>query len=236
MPDMGTSMGHESAPGNDIHSRGTRDHMIDVAERLFAEYGVEAVSLRMVGTEAGQRNNSAAQYHFGSKQGLIEAIIATRSPAVEARRQELVDEYARNAAAADPAALVRLLVVPLAETIDRSRRRIWYLRFLANVIDHPMWEHITEPSKTEQPGLHYMGRQLRQLLPRLSPATFRRRNRWIAIIAFRILADHEYRVATADHAPSTETVVEELVTGLVGLLTAAPVPPDSESGPGRHAG
>lgn len=194
--------------------------MVDVAERLFAEYGVEAVSLRTVGAEAGQRNNSAAQYHFGSKEGLIEAIIAARSPSVEARRQELAEEYVRTGTAIDLAALVRLLVVPLAETIDHAGRRTWYLRFLANVMDHPMWERTPEPPEHEQPALRSMSRELRKLLPHLSAATFRRRSRWMAIIAFRILADHEYQVATAHQPPSTAAVVDELVTSLVALLQA----------------
>ena len=44
----------------------------------------------MLGAAAGQRNNSVAQYHFGSKEGLVEAIIATRSEAIDRRRAELL--------------------------------------------------------------------------------------------------------------------------------------------------
>ena len=47
--------------------------MIDAAERLAAERGMAAMSLREVQAAAGQRNKSAAQYHFGSRAGLIEA-------------------------------------------------------------------------------------------------------------------------------------------------------------------
>ena len=45
-----------------------------VALRLFAQQGVEAVSLRTINTEAGSKNKSAVQYHFGSKLGILEAI------------------------------------------------------------------------------------------------------------------------------------------------------------------
>ncbi|NDZ80673.1 helix-turn-helix transcriptional regulator [Streptomyces sp. SID10853] len=57
----------------------TRGLPIDAAERLFAERGIDAVSLRTVGAEAGQRNTSAAQDHFGSRQALLDAITAARS-------------------------------------------------------------------------------------------------------------------------------------------------------------
>ena len=57
---------------------GAREQMIDAAERLASERGLGAMSLRDVMAEAGQRNKSAAQYHFGSREGLVEAVIEAR--------------------------------------------------------------------------------------------------------------------------------------------------------------
>src|SRR5436309_1601566 len=48
----------------------TPDLILSVAERLFAEHGVDQVSLAQINREAGQRNRSAINYHFGSKQSL----------------------------------------------------------------------------------------------------------------------------------------------------------------------
>lgn len=48
--------------------------LILAAIRVFAEHGVDSVSLRMINREAGHKNNSALHYHFGSKMGLIEAM------------------------------------------------------------------------------------------------------------------------------------------------------------------
>ena len=44
----------------------TAERLLLAAERLFAARGVDGVSLRQVNVEAGQRNLSAAHYHFGS--------------------------------------------------------------------------------------------------------------------------------------------------------------------------
>jgi AcrR family transcriptional regulator len=55
--------------------------MILAAEQPFAENGVDGVSLREIAVAAGQRNNSAAQYHFGTKQGLVEAVFDYQRPA-----------------------------------------------------------------------------------------------------------------------------------------------------------
>jgi AcrR family transcriptional regulator len=66
-----------------------RDRLIDSAEKLFAERGIGAVSLRQINLAAGQRNVAATHYHFGSKEGLIEAVIERRMEGINARRLEL---------------------------------------------------------------------------------------------------------------------------------------------------
>ena len=52
--------------------------LIETAERLFAERGVNAVSLREIGAEAGQRNTGAVRYHFGTKEALVNAVFEHR--------------------------------------------------------------------------------------------------------------------------------------------------------------
>jgi hypothetical protein len=47
----------------------TRRRIIDVAERLFADRGIDGVPLKQIATAAGQANVNAIQYHFGSKSG-----------------------------------------------------------------------------------------------------------------------------------------------------------------------
>ena len=55
-----------------------KEALIRSAERLIAERGLDAVSDREIAREAGQRNNSAVQYHFGDRAGLINAILDYR--------------------------------------------------------------------------------------------------------------------------------------------------------------
>ena len=54
----------------------TKYNLILSALELFAENGVDAVSMRTINNAAGTKNASAVHYHFGSKVGIIEAIIA----------------------------------------------------------------------------------------------------------------------------------------------------------------
>jgi AcrR family transcriptional regulator len=104
-----------------------RSQLLDVAERLFAERGIDAVSLAQILETAGQRNKSAIYYHFGSKEGLIAAIAERRSHALNERRSQLLEDA--RAAGGGIHAFARTLVVPLAELLDDPDNH--YLGFLA---------------------------------------------------------------------------------------------------------
>ncbi|TCT02950.1 TetR/AcrR family transcriptional regulator [Aquabacter spiritensis] len=67
-----------------------RERMLVVAERLFADEGLAAVSVRGI-TAAAQVNLASLHYHFGSKEGLLEAIF-------EARAKPIADERMRRLA------------------------------------------------------------------------------------------------------------------------------------------
>lgn len=109
-----------------------RAQMIDAAERLAAERGLAAMSLREVQAAAGQRNKSAAQYHFGSKEGLVEAVVTARMGAVGARRREVLDA---RGPAPDRQGLVEALVLPLAEHVLAGPSH--WARFLVQAAHDP---------------------------------------------------------------------------------------------------
>jgi AcrR family transcriptional regulator len=69
----------------------TKERLLDVAERLFAEHGFESVSIRSLTAEA-EVNLAAVNYHFGSKEALIEAVVARRVTPINQRRMELLEE------------------------------------------------------------------------------------------------------------------------------------------------
>ena len=69
----------------------SRQQLLNVAESLFLSEGVDTVSLRAIARQAGQKNPSALHYHFGNREGLIEAIVARRFGQQETRRAQLLD-------------------------------------------------------------------------------------------------------------------------------------------------
>lgn len=89
--------------------------MVDIASRLVAEGGWTGLTLRAVQAASGQRNKSAAQYHFGSREGLIEAVLVSGMTPVNSRRQQMLDDLDRSIAAPELRQLADVLVRPLAE-------------------------------------------------------------------------------------------------------------------------
>lgn len=91
----------------------TRTRLLEAAERLFAERGIDGVSLREITRESGAKNAVAIQYHFGDRAGVLEAILSKHDPVIEAGRHALLDEYEASGET-DLRLLAGALVRPLA--------------------------------------------------------------------------------------------------------------------------
>jgi AcrR family transcriptional regulator len=71
--------------------KGTKERLLDIAEELFAERGIQATSLRAITKKAGA-NLAAVNYHFRSKDALVEAVFARRLIPLNEERIKLLDE------------------------------------------------------------------------------------------------------------------------------------------------
>ena len=106
----------------------SRTALLDAAERLFAIHGVETTSLRDIAIAAGQRNNSATQYHFVDRGGLVAAVFTRRMDEINERRIQMISDVDRNGQERDVAALASALMFPLIEYVTTHDG--WYGRFL----------------------------------------------------------------------------------------------------------
>ena len=119
-----------------VAGQDTRTRLITAAEQLFAERGVDAVSLNEINRAAGQRNASALQYHFGDRAGLLKAVMDKHGPDVDARRDVLLQQY-RDAGQADLRALAAALVLPVAAKLSDPDGGREFLRIFAELVNRP---------------------------------------------------------------------------------------------------
>ena len=100
----------------------TRTRILDVSEELFMQHGFEGTSMRLLTTKAGV-NLAAVNYHFGSKDALIEAVFRRRLDPMNAERIVALDRLEKSAGgvALAPAEIIRAFLRTSLAMIEDSR-------------------------------------------------------------------------------------------------------------------
>ena len=101
----------------------TRDRLLDAAQELFAQTGSWTTPLARVVRAAGQRNQSAIHYHFGSREELIYALIERDRARELQERQARLDRLEADGGNDDLRAAVTALVLPSCAGLAEQRCR-----------------------------------------------------------------------------------------------------------------
>ena len=96
--------------------------------------GIDAVSIRDINAQSGQKNTSAIRYHFKNKSGLIEAILKLRMTHLDALRRTEFEKQKYTDTQADMRALIRAQVLPLIDVTLNEPGWQNYILFLAQII------------------------------------------------------------------------------------------------------
>jgi AcrR family transcriptional regulator len=190
----------------------TKEQIVLAAERLFAERGYEGVSLREIGAAAGSGNNSAVQYHFGSKEQLVVAIFENRLNYIDDRRSILTAQLEPD----DIRSWVECYVLPLLEQgeIDGSH----YMSFIA-AVEHQVgiFEHLPQRFRSRTQSFRDQVGALMTEVP--EPL---RSHRILQVVRFSV---HAASARERAKAQSFEVLpfavhVADLLDGLAGFLQA----------------
>ncbi|MBY6410218.1 TetR/AcrR family transcriptional regulator [Rhodococcus sp. BP-252] len=201
----------------------TREVILTAAERLFAEQGVFAVSNRQVSEAAGQGNNTAVGYHFGTKEDLVRAIVVKHARGIERIRRDLLESDANDDSDRDDLRTwITLLVRPSTDYLAQLGRPTWYARFAAQVITDPVLRPIVYEEALASASLRRIVAGLDARKPDL-PADVRSSRGAMA----RNLMTHFVAETERDVADSRADPVEEwnrcgtdLIDAIVGLWQA----------------
>ena len=194
----------------------TRLALMRAAEQLFAQQGVDRVSLREIAVAAGQRNVSAATYHFGSKRELIEAILERHSfPVQDSWTPPLNADVEHHLTLAQ---LVELCVRPLVAKIDDPDGGRAYLELCAELVTSRSFP-LMGMRITSTPKVHEMARRIAARGPEVPPMIRVIRDTRLAAMLYGSIGDY-LRLITNGVEIARELFIADLVNAMVGAVQA----------------
>ncbi len=205
----------------------TRRQLIMAAEKLFAEAGIDGVSLRQINVAAGQKNSSAAHYHFGSKGALILSIYEQRMEKVNERRVEQLREAITAGIQHDVRTLVSVIVQPIVAEIDADETGGNYIRFMAQAIGHPQLDLLKLQTQEHSGGLADTINLLYEALPDIPKVLVGQRFGLALEQIVHGLADRE-KLRNAQKTGPFEIDAELFVQNLIDVITGSMSAPVSE--------
>jgi AcrR family transcriptional regulator len=201
----------------------TRDKLLDAAAHLFAERGIDGVSIAEIVRRADQRNSSALHYHFGSRDAVLVALLERHVPDIRRRRLELL-EVAKARPGNDLRAAAEAIVRPITEFAQRGWRERAYLQYgseLAHQLDRlppEVQELLRETSGYEAWDL------LRARGPRLTTKIWLERRAIGTAFVGRAAADRAALLDRGGEHPvlSDDLFVDNLIDMVIGAMTVPP--------------
>jgi AcrR family transcriptional regulator len=200
----------------------TKGRITDAAERLFADHGFPATSMRDITHEAGV-NLAAVNYHFGSKEALLIAVIErTIMPVNHARLERLEALEADAGEAPVPTEqLVRAFLTPIFEKSREPDPK--FLKLIGRLHAEGNQELRAKFNKRFEPVFRRFSAAFHRGLPGLDIVDVHLRVQFlVGSMAYTMTWGREI-IAAGTARPTPDTILEALIQFAVAGM-AAPVP------------
>jgi AcrR family transcriptional regulator len=176
----------------------SKQRLILAAELLFAKYGIDGASLREISVRAGQANNSAVQYHFGSREALVQAVFEHRMFQMEARRGDMLAAARTARKLDDIRTLFEILFLPQLDLHDLDGNHS-YAHFLCQFLLRSRSTEFGDFGGPMPPNLKDVLDRIAQQVSHLAPAAAQRRLVTVCFMFLNILVIHGQDSASAEH-------------------------------------
>jgi AcrR family transcriptional regulator len=191
----------------------TKELILDTAERLFAERGLDATSVRDITGAAGV-NLGAITYHFGTKQRLIEAMFNRHFGPFVQRTLKLIEEAEQKPASIE--ALLEALMRPMVEgSFCAGKRNFTFMRLMGRCQSEPSHEIQHLIRSHMQPIFSCFTTAVQRVLPGLPSEELFWRIQFITGAMYRALL-----VSSREDLPVPKNVKKLDAEGLVRRLVA----------------
>lgn len=193
--------------------------MILVAEALFAEGGINGVSMRKIAAQAGQGNHFAVQYNFGSRDGLVEAIFDYRMEQMEPVRERMLAAAEARGRLDDARTLLDMVYLPQLELPDGEGHHS-YAGFLSQYLMRSRSHRFGDFGGGSHPHLARVFDLLRKRLSYLPEDVAQRRLVTASFMFLAILARYETFEHSAPGEESFEAALDDTIDQIVSCVCA----------------
>lgn len=199
----------------EVEEPDAKTRLILTGERLFADVGIQGVSMREIAAKAGQGNHFAVQYHFGSREGLVQAVFDFRMQQMEPMRGDMIAALEARGRSRDARSILEVILLPQLHLDGGTNRS--YGTFLSQYLLHGDWDEFGQFGGEAPPQLKRALDLLRERVDYLPAAVAQRRLVNVSLMFLNLLVRHARMEAhafpeTFDHA--LEDTMEQIVMAM----------------------
>lgn len=201
-------------------TQATRARIIATAEQLFAERGVDSVSLNEITRAAEQKNRNAVHYHFGNKEALLTAVFEKHWQPISQQRQQMIADLALQSSVSLED-VANTLVQPVAARFEDPDGGLCYIKISAQLAASNILQFMVRNSSDAPAYGTDMTRLWEPFLQTLPPAVQAQRLSLAVGMLFHGLADHAIlRESGAADLANTSFFVSNLVDSICAVISA----------------
>jgi len=193
--------------------------IILAAEEMFADGSFDEASLREIAARAGQGNNFAVQYHFGSREGLVLAIFDHRMEQMEEARGAMLERAEAEDLLRDARTLLDIIYLPQLALQDADGNRS-YANFLGRYLLRSQSTKFGDFGENVPPNLARALALLRERLIYLPDAAAQRRLIAASLMFLHILVQQRTADNLSIGAEGFEDALEDTMEQIVTTICA----------------
>ena len=212
-----TSLGSRAPRVAEGDSVDVRTRLILAGEVVFAEAGMHGASLREIASKANQGNHFAVQYHFGTREGLVDAIFDYRMTQMEQSRGRMLAAAEAAGRLKDARTLIDVVLLPQLDLQDADGNHS-YARFLSQFLLDNRSTKFGDFAAKLPPNLERSLDLLRARLDYLPAAVAQRRLVSASLMFLNILVRHHGLVSLDESAESFGAALEDTMEQIVASL------------------
>jgi AcrR family transcriptional regulator len=203
----------------------TQERIKQTASRLFANRGIDGVSVRDIVVASGQKNGGSLHYYFRTKEALVRGLVAEGAKLIDERRNKLLDQLESRRRRPTLHEIIEALLWPSTDLETDPAHPSTYIRFITNLRTNHRELFLEALERKWDSGYRRCIAHIRRLLAHLPAALVNQRLIFMSLYLQATLSARESALEHHDghnrlwFQPET---CENLIDTVCGLLTEPP--------------